>query len=141
MSGSRVAGFAASAIVTLWGGILVIAAIERRLPEPQRWLGHAAVHIWTVIISAVICMAAVGALRAGRLQAGPLRPLVGTAAVLAGIAVIAGGLDAVGAYPAFRSFHDAVNTVAAPTGWTLLVVLVVTVVAGLADRRPAPDST
>jgi hypothetical protein len=140
MTGGRVAGAATLAIVALWGGILVIATIERRLPDPQQWYGHAAVHLWTSGNAAIIAAAGWNGLRSQRVPEGLLRPLVGAGTALATIAAVAGILDAIGAHPTLRGFHDRVNAVAAPTGWLLLASLVAILLVGLNARRPASSN-
>jgi hypothetical protein len=140
LSGRRLAGAAAMAVTTVWGGILVIAPIERRLPDAQQWYGHAAVHLWTMAGALVIARAGATWLRDDRVEDRPLRVLLGTTTVLAVVAAIAGLLDAVGAYPTLRVFHDVVNAVAAPTGWLLLGSLVAIVVAGLTEPLRATSA-
>jgi hypothetical protein len=133
----RLAALAAAAIVVLWGGILVIAAVERRLPADSQWIGHVIVHLWTAGTAAVIAGVVFTAWRGGRIPPGVMRPVVGLSGVLAAIAVVTGLLDAVGAYPSLRAFHDAVNAVAAPLGWLLLANLLLVVAGGLvAAVRP-----
>jgi hypothetical protein len=141
MTTRRLAGLAAAAIVVLWGGILVIAAIERRLPDAQQWYGHAAVHVWTVGVALAIALVAFSALRDNQVPSATLRWLVGAIIPTAWIVVIAGALDAVGAYPTLRAFHDRVNAVAAPAGWVLLAeLLTLVVVASAADLRARGSS-
>ncbi|TVR17998.1 MAG: hypothetical protein EA387_15560 [Nitriliruptor sp.] len=81
MTAGSLAGLAATAIVVLWGGILSIAAIERRLPDPHQWYGHAAVHLWTAAITLSIAWVGFAALRGHEVSIGYLRRLV--AAVVA----------------------------------------------------------
>jgi hypothetical protein len=136
MTAGRLAGLAASAIVVLWGGVLVIAAIERRLPDAQQWYGHAAVHLWTVAIAWAIAWVGFITLRDHRLPARALRWLVAAVVAVASFTSVANLLDAVGAHPSLRTFHDHVNAVAAPAGWLLLLMLLVLlVVAGAAALR------
>jgi hypothetical protein len=137
VSTRRVAGLAAGAIVVLWGGILVIAAIERRLPDAQQWYGHLTVHLWTAAAAATIATIGFAALHDRRIPARPLRRLVGATAAIASFVAIAGVLDAVGAYPTLRAFHDRVNAVAAPAGWVLLASLVTLVIVGSVIERRA----
>jgi hypothetical protein len=137
VSTRRVAGLAAGAIAVLWGGILVIAAIERRLSDAQQWYGHATVHLWTVAAAATIATVGLTALRDGRIPTRPLRRLVGATAAIATVVAVASALDAVGAYPTLRAFHDRVNAVAAPAGWVLLASLVTLVVVGAVGERRA----
>lgn len=136
MTARRLAGLAAGAIVVLWGGILVIAAIERRLPEAQQWYGHAAVHIWTVAAALTIALVGFTALRDQQVPTGSLRRLVAAVVAISSIVTVASILDAIGAYPTLRAFHDRVNTVAAPAGWVLLAGLIgLVVVASAIDLR------
>jgi hypothetical protein len=122
-------------IVLLWGGILVIAAIERRLPGGAQWMGHAAVHVWTAANASVIAAAVFRALRRQWVPTGPLPMLLRATGVLAAVAVVTGLLDAVGAYPPASAIHDPVNAVAAPVGWLLLLTLALVTVVGLATRH------
>jgi hypothetical protein len=124
MTARRLAGLAAGAIAVLWGGILVIAAIERRLPDAQQWYGHAAVHLWTVAVALTIASVGFTALRGDQVPTGWLRRLVGVVVTIASIVAVTSALDAVGAYPTLRAFHDRVNAVAAPAGWVLLASLI-----------------
>jgi hypothetical protein len=128
MTARRLAGLAAGAIAVLWGGILVIAAIERRLPDAQQWYGHAAVHLWTVAIALTIALVGSTALRRDQVPAGWLWRLVRVVVAVASIVAVASALDAVGAYPTLRAFHDRVNAVAAPAGWLLLASLIALVI-------------
>jgi hypothetical protein len=130
-----VAALSAAMIVLLWGGILVIAAIERRLPTDVQWMGHVTVHVWTAANASVIAAAAFRGLRRGWVPGGPLPMLVRAAGVLAIVAVVAGLLDAVGAYPPASAIHDPVNAVAAPVGWMLLLSLALVTLVGLATRH------
>ncbi|TVP70771.1 MAG: hypothetical protein EA340_05430 [Nitriliruptor sp.] len=145
MTAGRLAGLAATAIVVLWGGILAIAAIERRLPDPHQWYGHAAVHLWTAAIALSIAWVGFAALRGHQVSIGYLRRLVAAVVAVASFVSVANVLDAVGAYPSLRTFHDRVNAVAAPSGWVLLIGLVVLVVVASAtalrasSARPARD--
>jgi hypothetical protein len=132
MTAGRLAGLAASAIVVLWGGVLVIAAIERRLPDAQQWYGHAAVHLWTAAIAWAIAWVGFITLRDHRLPTRALRWSVAAVVAVASFTSVANVLDAVGAYPSLRTFHDRVNAVAAPAGWLLLLVLLVLVVVASA---------
>jgi hypothetical protein len=128
MTARRLAGLATGAIAVLWGGILVIAAIERRLPDAQQWYGHAAVHLWTVAIALTIALVGSTALRRDQVPAGWLWRLVRVVVAVASIVAVASALDAVGAYPTLRAFHDRVNAVAAPAGWLLLASLIALVI-------------
>jgi hypothetical protein len=128
MTARRLAGLAAGAIAVLWGGILVIAAIERRLPDAQQWYGHAAVHLWPVAIALTIALVGSTALRRDQVPAGWLWRLVRVVVAVASIVAVASALDAVGAYPTLRAFHDRVNAVAAPAGWLLLASLIALVI-------------
>jgi membrane protease YdiL (CAAX protease family) len=143
MTARRLAGLALGAIVALWGGILVIAAIERRLPDAQQWYGHAAVHLWTVAVALAIAWVGFAALRDRRVPSGSLRRLLGAVVMIASIVAVASALDAVGAYPTLRAFHDRVNAVAAPAGWVLLAGLILLVVVAsateLATRHREPS--
>jgi hypothetical protein len=134
MTAGRLAGLAAGAIAVLWGGILVIAAIERRLPEAHQWYGHAAVHLWTVAVALAIALVGFSALRGDQVPTGPLRQLVGAVVIIASIVTVASALDAIGAYPALRAFHDRVNAVAAPATWVLLAGLISLVITASATR-------
>jgi len=127
---------AATAIAVVWGGILVIAQVEQLLAPELRWWGHAVVHVWTAAWATVIAVTAARVLRSGRASRQPLRLVVVTALLLAATAAVANLLEIVGAYPAYRAFHDAVNRVGAPVGWLLLANLVVIVVLG---RREGGD--
>jgi hypothetical protein len=140
VAGWRLSLAAAAAIVVLWGGILVIAQIEQALPADLRWWGHAFVHLWTAASATVILVVAVRLLRSGRVTARALRTAIATSSVLAAIATVAGTLEVVGAYPAFRPFHDAVNTVAAPVGWLLLANLVAIVLIGAIPSRVSDET-
>lgn len=131
VSGRRLSGYAAGAIMLIWGGILVIAQIEQGLPVDRQWWGHAFVHLWTATLAVAIAVVAVRLLRAGRVQSGPLRWATGTTAVLAAGTAVGGYLDAVGAYPTMRAFHDVVTLVAAPVQWLLLASLVGVVIIGV----------
>ena len=145
MTAGRLAGLAAAAIIVLWGGILAIAAIERRLPDTQQWYGHAAVHLWTAAIALTIAWMGFAALRGHQVSIGSLRRLVAAVVAIASFVTVANVLDAVGAYPSLRTFHDRVNAVAAPAGWVLLFSLLVLVVVASATHLrassswPAPD--
>ena len=132
MTAGRLAGRAAGAIVVLWGGILAIAAIERRLPDAHQWYGHAAVHLWTATIALSIAWVGFAALRDHQVPHGSLRRLVAAVVAVASFVTVANMLDAVGAYPSLRTFHDRVNAVAAPAGWVLLIALLVLVVVASA---------
>jgi hypothetical protein len=137
MTARRLAGLAAGAIVVLWGGILVLAAIERRLPEAQQWYVHAAVHVWTAAVALTIALVGLAALRGHQPPTGTLQRSVGAVVTIASIVTVAGFLDAIGAYPTLRAFHDRVNAVAAPLGWVLLASLIVLVVtASVTELRP-----
>jgi hypothetical protein len=131
VSGPGLSGYAAGAIVSVWGGILVIAQIERGLPVDRQWWGHAFVHLWTATFAVAIAVVAVRLLRTGRVPSGPLRWATGTTAVLAVGTAVGGYLDAVGAYPTMRAFHDVVTLVAAPVQWLLLASLVAVVAIGV----------
>jgi hypothetical protein len=136
MSARRLAGLAAGAIAVLWGGILVIGAIERRLPEAQQWYGHAAVHLWTVAVALTIALVGYSALRQAQVPTGSLRRLVAAVVIIASIVTVASALDAIGAYPTLRAFHDRVNAVAAPAGWVLLAgLLLLVATASVTDLR------
>jgi hypothetical protein len=137
MTARRLAGLALGAIAVLWGGILVIAAIERRLPDAQQWYGHAAVHLWTVAVALTIVLAGYAALRGDQMPTGSLRRLLGAVVLIASIVTVASALDAVGAYPTLRDFHDRVNAVAAPAGWVLLAGLILLVVVASATELGA----
>jgi hypothetical protein len=137
MTARRLAGLALGAIAVLWGGIMVIAAVERRLPDAQQWYGHAAVHLWTVAVTLTIALVGFAALRDDRVPTGSLRRLLGAAVMIASIVTIASALDAVGAYPTLRTFHDRVNAVAAPAGWVLLAGLSLLVVVASATELGA----
>jgi hypothetical protein len=128
MTARRLAGLALGAIAVLWGGILLIAAIERRLPDAQQWYGHVGVHLWTVAVTLTITLVGFGALRGDRVPTRSLRRLLGAVVMIASVWTVASALDAVGAYPTLRAFHDRVNAVAAPTGWVLLAGLILLVV-------------
>jgi hypothetical protein len=133
----RLAGLALGAIALLWGGILVIAAIERRLPDAQQWYGHAAVHLWTVAVALTIALVGFDTLRGDRVPTRSLRRLLGAVVMIASIVTVASALDAVGAYPTLRAFHDRANAVAAPAGWLLLAGLILlVVVASATELRP-----
>lgn len=143
VTAGRLAGLAAAAIVVLWGGILAIAAIERRLPDAQQWYGHAAVHLWTAAIALSIAWVGLVALRGHQVPVGSLRRLVAAVVAIASLVTVANVLDAVGAYPSLRTFHDRVNAVAAPAGWVLLIGLVVLVVVASATvlrASPVPPA-
>jgi hypothetical protein len=136
MAARRLAGLGAAAIVVLWGGILVVAAIERRLPDAQQWYGHAAVHLWTVVVALTVALVGFTALRGRQVPRGALRWLVGATVAISSIVTVASALDAIGAYPTLRAFHDRVNAVAAPAGWMLLACLIaLVVVASATDLR------
>jgi hypothetical protein len=137
MTARRLAGLALGAIAVLWGGILVIAAFERRLPDAQQWYGHAAVHLWTVAVALTIALVGFTSLRGDRVPTGTLRRLLGAVVVIASIVTVASALDAVGAYPTLRAFHDPVNAVAAPAGWVLLAGLILLVVVASATELGA----
>jgi hypothetical protein len=111
---------AAAVIVALWGGILLIAQVEQMLPPEIRWWGHAFVHLWTATWTAIVVVAAVRLMRTAAIGQRVLQAAVWLTALLASVAAVTGALEVVGAYPDFRPFHDAVNTVAAPVGWLLL---------------------
>ena len=134
MTARRLAGLALEAIALLWGGILVIAAIERRLPDAQQWYGHAAVHLWTAAVALTIALVGLDMLRGDRVPTRSLRQLVGAVVMIASIVTVASALDAVGAYPTLRAFHDRVNAVAAPAGWALLAGLILLVVVASATE-------
>lgn len=127
----RIAALSAAMIMLLWGGILVIAAIERRLPADAQWMGHATVHVWTAANASVIATCAFRSLRRKSVPSGPLPMLVRAAGILAAVAVVTGLLDAVGAYPPASAIHDPVNAVAAPVGWLLLLTLTLVTMVGL----------
>lgn len=131
VSGRRLSGYAAGAIVVVWGGILVIAQIERGLPVDRQWWGHAFVHLWTATLAVGIAVTAVRLLRSRRVPSGPLQWAIGTTAVLAAGTAAGGYLDAVGAHPSMRVFHDLVAAVAAPVQWLLLASLVTVVAMGV----------
>ena len=133
MTARRLAGLALGAIALLWGGILVIAAIELRLPNAQQWYGHAAVHLWTVAVALTIALVGFDTLHGDQVPTRSLRRLVGAVVVIASIVTVASALDAVGAYPTLRAFHDRVNAVAAPAGWLLLAGLILLVVASATE--------
>ena len=137
MTARQLAGLALGAIAVLWGGILVIAAVERRLSDAQQWYGHAAVHLWTVAVTLTIALVGFAALRDDRVPTGSLRRLLGAVVVIASIVTVASALDAVGAYPTLRAFHDRVNAVAAPAGWVLLAALSLLVVVASATELGA----
>jgi hypothetical protein len=139
MGARRLAGLAAGAIVVLWGGILVIAAIERRLPEARQWYGHAAVHLWTVAAALTIAVVGYRALRGHQVPSGALQRLVAAIVAIAAIVTLASALDAIGAYPTLRAFHDRVNAVAAPAGWVLLAGLITLVVVASATELGASE--
>lgn len=137
MTAGRLAGLALGAIAVLWGGILVIAAMERRLPDAQQWYGHVAFHLWTVAVTLTIALVWYSALRGDRVPTRSLRRLLGAVVMIASIWTVASALDAVGAYPPLRAFHDRVNAVAAPTGWVLLAGLILLVVVASATELGA----
>lgn len=139
MTARRMAGLAAGAIAVLWGGILVIAAIERRLPDAHQWYGHAAVHLWTVAVALTIALVGYSALRGDQAPTASLRRLVGAVVLIASIVTVASALDAIGAYPTLRSFHDRVNAVAAPAGWVLLAGLILVVITASATELGSSD--
>jgi hypothetical protein len=65
-----------------------------------------------------------------------LRRLVQATVAIGSIVTVASALDAVGAYPTLRAFHDRVNAVAAPAGWVLLAGLIaLAVIAAATDLR------
>lgn len=128
---------AAGAILLIWGGVLLLAAVERGLPPDQRWMGHAAVHVWVAAGAALVAVVALRAARGSARDEPLLRPLLLIVVGIAAVVVPASLLDAVGAYPTLRSFHDAVNAVAAPAGWALLASLAVLTVVGLAPTSAA----
>lgn len=133
ITSQRIAARAALAIAVLWGGILVIAAVERRLPEDQMWFGHAAVHLWTATVAGFIAAVALQISRrdSTRILTALLRITVGVAAVTS----VSAALEVVGAYPTLRHYHDLVDTVAEPVGWVLLGVLLAVAIAGLRAAR------
>jgi hypothetical protein len=137
MTARRLAGLAAGAIAVLWGGIVAIAAIERRLPDPQQWYGHAAVHLWTAAVALTIALRGFTALRGDQVPTASLRRLLGAVVTIASIVTAASALDAIGAYPTLRAFHDRVNAVAAPAGWVLLAGLILLVVVASATELGA----
>jgi hypothetical protein len=107
MSGARIARAATLAIVVLWGGILVIAQIEARLPEAHQWLGHLTVHLWTATVAAGIAIGARRALRDRVVPPGPLASLVAVTVVHAASTSVMNLLDGIGALPGHRALHDA----------------------------------
>jgi hypothetical protein len=129
---------AATAIVAVWGGILVIAQVERTLAPEMRWWGHAFVHLWTALWATVIALTAIRVLRSSRAVGRALDLVVATATVLATTAAVTNLLEMVGAHPALRAFHDAVHRVGAPVGWLLLSNLIVIVLLGR-SRSIAPS--
>lgn len=133
IAGQRIAARAALAIAVLWGGILIIAAVERRLPEDQMWFGHAAVHVWTAIVAGIVAAVALRISRRHptRVLAALLRITVGVAAVTS----VSAALEVVGAYPTLRRYHDLIDTVAEPAGWLLLGTLLAVAAAGLRTAR------
>jgi hypothetical protein len=136
MTARRLAGLAVGAIVVLWGGVLVLAALERRLPEAQQWYVHAAVHVWTMAVALTIVWVGIRALRGHQVPFESLRRLVQATVAIGSIVTVASALDAVGAYPTLRAFHDRVNAVAAPAGWVLLAGLIaLAVIAAATDLR------
>ena len=132
--GTVCAGIAVGAIALLWGAIPVIVALEQRLPSEARWLGHAAFHVWTASISSALCVGAVRALRAQRVEGRLLRPVVIAATIAAGVVAVTNTIEAVAAYPSLRAVHDAINMLGAPAGWVLLALLVAIIVVGGAAR-------
>jgi hypothetical protein len=76
------------------------------------------------------------ALRGHQASSGSLRRLIAATVAIASTVTVASALDAVGAYPTLRAFHDRVNAVAAPAGWVLLAGLIaLVVVASATDLR------
>jgi hypothetical protein len=130
LPGKVCAGIAVGAIALLWGAIPIIIALEQRLPSETRWLGHAAFHVWTASISSVLCVGAVRALRARRVEGRLLRPVL----IAATIAAVTNALEAVAAHPSLRALHDAFNTLGAPASVVLLALLVAIIVIGVAAR-------
>jgi hypothetical protein len=129
---------AVTAIVVVWGGVLVIAQVETWLAPEMRWWGHAFVHLWTALWATVIAVTAARAQRSRRVVGGSLGLVVATATVLAGTAAVTNLLEMVGAHPASRAFHDAVHRVGAPVGWLLLANLIVIVLLGRGQRVAPP---
>lgn len=125
---------AATAIVLLWGGVLVIAQVERSLPPELRWWGHAFVHLWTAAWATAIAVRATRVRRSHRSAGGALGPMLVAATVLAATATVANLLEMVGAHPSLRAFHDAVHRVGAPVGWLLLASLLLIVLRGRGQR-------
>jgi hypothetical protein len=121
---------AATAIVVVWGGILVIAQLERTLAPELRWWGHAFVHLWTAAWATVIATRAARARRSRRALGGALGLVVAAVTVLAAAAAVTNLLEMVGAHPALRAFHDAVHRVGAPVGWLLLANLILIALLG-----------
>lgn len=134
--GWRMAGRAALAIVVLWGGIIVTAAIEQRLPDDQMWLGHATVHVWTAIIAGLIATVALRLSRCG--PTGVLTALVRITAIVATVTSVSAALEVAGAYPTLRRYHDLVDTIGEPAGWLLLGALLAVVGVGLLNTRHSP---
>ena len=134
-SGAAYAGVALAAIVLLWGAIPAIVAIERRLPADLQWLGHAGFHIWTATVAGVLCAVALRAVRSRQVPHGLLRRLSVAVIVAAGVVAVTNALEAIGAQPSLRAFHDVINAVGAPAGWVLLTVLCAVVFVGMAVRR------
>jgi hypothetical protein len=130
MAGRRMAVAAVGAIVAIWGGALVIGALEQRMPAPSQWLGHAGFHVWTAIVAAAVAIGARSAIRADGVSS-RTRPVLVVAVAVGAFAAVTSLLDAVGAYPTLRAFHDAVNTVARPALWLLTTILVLVALVGV----------
>jgi len=111
------------AIVVAWGGILVIAQVERSLAPEMRWRAHAFVHLWTAVWATVIARTAIRGRRSRRAVGGAPDRVLTAATVLAATAAVTDLLEMVGAHPALRAFRDAVHRVGAPVGWLLLANL------------------
>ena len=126
---------ALAAIVLLWGAIPAIVAIERRLPADLQWLGHAGFHIWRATVAGVLCAVALRAVRSRQVPRGLLRRLSVAVIIAAGVVAVANALEAMGAHPSLRAFHDVINAVGVPAGWVLLTVLCAVVFVGMAVHR------
>jgi hypothetical protein len=121
---------AATAIVLLWGGVLVIAQVERALAPEMRWWGHAFVHLWTAVWATVIAVTAARVQRSRRAVGGVLGLVLAAATVLAATAAVTNLLEMVGAHPTLRALHDGVHRVGAPLGWLLLANLILIMLLG-----------